>query len=207
MKLDMHALDVDFAAFSGHKMFGPMGIGVLYGKKALLEEMPPFLYGGDMIEDVREQETDFLPPPSKFEAGTQNAGGAVGIAAAVKYIESVGWDEIEETEKRLMRRLMAGLLAIPEVSIIGEKDSDAERYGVVSFNIDEVHPHDVATILDDYGIAIRAGKHCAHPLFVHMQIPFRASCRASLGVYTTEDDIDALLRAIPDVRRRMHLVN
>ena len=207
MKLDMHALDVDFAAFSGHKMFGPMGIGVLYGKKALLEEMPPFLYGGDMIEDVREQETDFLPPPSKFEAGTQNAGGAVGIAAAVKYIESVGWVEIEETEKQLMRRLVEGLLAIPEVTIIGEQSADAERYGVVSFNIDEVHPHDVATILDDYGIAIRAGKHCAHPLFVHMQIPFRASCRASLGVYTTEDDIDALLRAIPDVRRRMHLVD
>ena len=207
MKLDLHALDVDFAAFSGHKMNGPMGIGVLYGKKALLEEMPPFLYGGDMIEDVLEQETFFLPPPSKFEAGTQNAGGAVGIAAAVKYIESIGWSEIEATEKRLMRRLMDGLLAISEVSIIGEKDPDAERFGVVSFNIDEVHPHDVATILDDYGIAIRAGKHCVHPLFAYMQVPFRASCRASLGVYTVEEDIDALLRAVPEVRRRMHLVD
>ena len=207
MKLDMHALDVDFAAFSGHKMFGPMGIGVLYGKKALLEEMPPFLYGGDMIEDVLEQETFFLPPPSKFEAGTQNAGGAVGLAAAVKYIESVGFDEIEATEKRLMRRLIEGLLAIPEVSIIGGQSADAERYGVVSFNIDEVHPHDVATILDDYGIAIRAGKHCAHPLFAYMKVPFRASCRASLGIYTTEEDIDALLAAIPEVRRRMRLVD
>ncbi|NLB29507.1 MAG: SufS family cysteine desulfurase, partial [Clostridiales bacterium] len=206
MKLDLHAMDVDFAVFSGHKMYGPMGIGVLYGKKALLEEMPPFLYGGDMIEDVREQETDFLAPPSKFEAGTQNAGGAVGIAAAIKYIESVGWEEIEATEKRMMRRLMEGLSELPEVSIIGEKDPAAERYGVVSFNIDEVHPHDVATILDDYGIAIRAGKHCAHPFFAFTQAPFRASCRASLGIYTTEEDIDALLRAIPEVRRRMHLV-
>ena len=207
MKLDMHALDVDFAAFSGHKMNGPMGIGVLYGKKTLLEEMPPFLYGGDMIEDVLEQETFFLPPPSKFEAGTQNAGGAVGLAAAIKYIESIGFDEIEATEKRLMRRLVEGLLAIPEVSIIGEKDPGAERFGAVSFNIDEVHPHDVATILDDYGIAIRAGKHCAHPLFAYMQIPFRASCRASLGLYTADEDIDALLAAIPEVRRRMHLVD
>lgn len=207
MKVDFHALDVDFAAYSGHKMNGPMGIGVLYGKKALLEEMPPFLFGGDMIEDVLEQETFFLPPPSKFEAGTQNAGGAVGIAAAAKYIESIGWDDIEATEKRLMRRLMDGLLKIPEISIIGDKNADAERYGVVSFNIDEVHPHDVATILDDYGIAIRAGKHCAHPLFAYLQVPFRASCRASLGIYTTDEDIDALLSALPEVRRRMHLVD
>jgi cysteine desulfurase/selenocysteine lyase len=188
-------------------MYGPMGIGVLYGRKPLLEEMPPFLFGGDMIEDVREQDTDFLEPPSKFEAGTQNAGGAVGLAAAVKYIESIGWDEIEASERRLMRRLMDGLLAIPEVSVVGSKDADAKRYGVVSFNIDEVHPHDVATILDGYGIAIRAGKHCAHPLFDYMKIPFRSSCRASLGVYTDEEDIEALLCALPEVRRRMRLVD
>ena len=206
MPLNLPATGVDFAAFSGHKMYGPMGAGVLYGRLELLEEMPPFLYGGDMIEDVREQETDFLPPPSKFEAGTQNAGGAVGLAAAIEYIKSVGWEEIERNERALMQSLMQGLTAMPDISIVGSRDVNALRYGVVSFNVNEVHPHDVATILDEYGIAIRAGKHCAHPLFAYMNIPFRASCRASLGLYTTQEDIDALLKALPEVRRRMQLV-
>ena len=205
MKLDMHALGVDFAAFSGHKMYSPMGIGVLYGRRELLEAMPPFLYGGDMIEDVREQETDFLPPPSRFEAGTQNAGGAVGLAAAVQFIESVGWDEIARHEMEIMQHLIRGLNEIPHVSIVGNSDPDVKRYGVVSFNIHEVHPHDVATILNEYGIAIRAGKHCAHPLMMYLGIEFRACCRASLGIYNTIEDVDKLLEAIPQVRRRMKL--
>jgi len=205
MKLDLHALDVDFAAFSGHKMCGPMGIGVLYGKKKLLSEMPPFLYGGDMIEDVREQETDFLPPPSRFEAGTQNAGGAVGLAAAVKYLAALGWDAIEAHERELMTYLMNGLNALPNVTIVGNTDANAPRYGVVSFNIDEVHPHDAATILNDFGIAVRAGKHCAHPLMQYLGIEFRACCRASLALYNTLDDVDRLLTAIPEVRRKMKI--
>jgi cysteine desulfurase/selenocysteine lyase len=205
MKLDLHALDVDFAAFSGHKMYGPMGIGVLYGKRKLLEEMPPFLYGGDMIEDVREQETDFLPPPSKFEAGTQNGGGAVGLAAATKFIESIGWDAIEKHERALMTRLITGLNALPNVTVIGNDDPNARRYGVAAFNIDGVHPHDAATILNDYGIAIRAGKHCAHPLLSYLDVEFKACCRASLGIYNTDEDVDKLLETIPEVRRRMNL--
>ena len=205
MKLDLHAMDVDFAAFSGHKMYGPMGIGVLYGKRKLLEEMPPFLYGGDMIEDVREQETDFLPPPSRFEAGTQNAGGAVGLAAAVKYIESIGWNAIEAHESEVMSRLVAGLNAMPNVTVIGNPDVSAPRCGVVSFNIDEVHPHDAATLLNDYGIAVRAGKHCTHPLMQYLGIEFRACCRASMGIYNTLEDVDRLLEAIPNVRRKMNL--
>lgn len=205
MPVDLHALDVDFAAFSGHKMYGPMGIGVLYGKKKLLSEMTPFLYGGDMIEDVREQETDFLPPPSRFEAGTQNGGGAVGLAAAVKYIQSIGWDAIAAHERELMTYLMNALSALPNVTIVGNTDPNAPRCGVVSFNIDEVHPHDAATLLNDYGIAVRAGKHCAHPLMQYLGIEFRACCRASLAIYNTRDDVDKLLAAIPQVRRKMNL--
>ncbi|MDR0838516.1 MAG: SufS family cysteine desulfurase [Oscillospiraceae bacterium] len=205
MKLDLHALDVDFAAFSGHKMYGPMGIGVLYGKRKLLEQMPPFLFGGDMIEDVREQETDFLPPPSKFEAGTQNGGGAVGLAAATKYIESVGWAAIEVHERALMRRLVEGLKSTKNVTVIGSTDTAAPRYGVAAFNVNEVHPHDAATILNDFGVAIRAGKHCAHPLLSYLDVEFNACCRASLGIYNTAEDVDALLEYLPEVRRRMNL--
>jgi cysteine desulfurase/selenocysteine lyase len=201
LPVDLKGLGVDFAAFSAHKMYGPMGIGVLYGRRALLEEMPPFLYGGDMIEYVREQDTDFAAPPHKFEAGTQNAGGAVGLAAAIEYIDSVGWERIEANEAALMRRLIKGLGDLRHMSIIGDADPDARRYGVASFNIDDVHSHDAATILDSYGIAIRAGAHCAHPLLDYLGV--KASCRASLGLYTTERDVDALLECIPLVRRKL----
>ncbi|MDR0445893.1 MAG: SufS family cysteine desulfurase [Oscillospiraceae bacterium] len=203
--LDLRALDVDFAAFSGHKMYAPMGIGVLYGKKKLLDSMPPFLYGGDMIEDVREQDTDFLPPPSRFEAGTQNAGGAVGLAAAIEFIESIGYDAIATHEAALIRRLVAGLNALPDVTVIGSTDENEPRFGAVSFNINGVHPHDAATILNDYGVAIRAGKHCAHPLLKYLDVEFNACCRASLDVYSTNADVDALLDAIPAVRKQLKL--
>ncbi|MDR1589758.1 MAG: SufS family cysteine desulfurase [Oscillospiraceae bacterium] len=199
--VDFHGLDVDFAAFSAHKMYGPMGIGVLYGRRELLEKMPPFLFGGDMIEYVREQDTDFAAPPHRFEAGTQNAGGAVGLAAAVEYIGAIGWANIESREAALMRRLTAGLAEQKRVSVIGDADPGARRYGVVSFNIEDVHSHDAATILDSFGIAIRAGAHCAHPLLDYLGV--KASCRASLGVYSTEQDIDRLLECIPQVRRKL----
>jgi cysteine desulfurase/selenocysteine lyase len=199
--VDFHALGVDFAAFSAHKMYGPMGVGALYGRRGLLEQMPPFLFGGDMIEYVREQDTDFAAPPHKFEAGTQNAGGAVGLAAAVEYIESLGWERIESGEAALMRRLTAGLAGQKHVSVIGDANPADGRYGVVAFNIADVHSHDAATILDSYGIAIRAGAHCAHPLLDYLGV--KASCRASLGVYNTEQDVDRLLECIPLVRRKL----
>ena len=199
MAVDLHGLDVDFAAFSGHKLYGPMGIGALYGKRELLDMMPPFLSGGDMIEYVREQETTYAPVPQRFEAGTQNVGDAAGLAAAMDYVQSIGWETIHSREKALMARLIDGLLANPYVEIIGSTDKDVPRYGVVAFNITDVHSHDVATILDAEGIAVRAGHHCAQPLMRYLQI--NASCRASLGLYNTENDIDRLLEAIPKVRR------
>jgi cysteine desulfurase/selenocysteine lyase len=199
--VDLHSLNVDFAAFSAHKMYGPMGIGALYGRRELLEAAPPFLFGGDMIEYVREQDSDFAAPPHKFEAGTQNAGGAVGFAAAAEYIESIGWDRIEAHEAALMRRMVSGLLAQRRVTIIGDADPAARRYGVVTFNIADVHSHDAATVLDSFGIAIRAGSHCAHPLLDYLGV--KSACRASLGIYSTEQDVDRLLECVPLVRRTL----
>lgn len=197
--VDLHALDVDFAAFSGHKLYAPMGIGALYARLSLLEEMPPFLAGGDMIEYVEQQNTTYAPPPQKFEAGTQNAGGAVGFAAAIKYVQAIGWPEIEQHEVALMRRLVEGLSQIPHVHILGNQSPAAERYGVVSFTVDDVHPHDVSSILDNEGIAVRAGHHCAQPLLTYLGVA--SSCRASLGLYNTTQDVDALLEALPKTRR------
>jgi cysteine desulfurase/selenocysteine lyase len=199
LALNLCGLEVDFAAFSGHKLYAPMGIGVLYGKRELLEAMPPFLAGGDMIEYVEEQTSTYAPLPQKFEAGTQNAGGAVGLAAAMRYIESIGWEDIRTHEQALMRRTVSGLSAVPHVTVLGNPNPDAERYGVAAFNIDGVHSHDAATLLDGDGVAIRAGHHCAQPLMKYLGIG--SSCRASLGIYNTEQDIDALLESIPKVRR------
>ncbi|MDL2323519.1 SufS family cysteine desulfurase [Ruminococcaceae bacterium OttesenSCG-928-A16] len=198
-KIDLPELDVDFAVFSGHKMYAPLGIGVLYGKKQLLNAMPPFLSGGDMIEYVQEQETSWAPLPQKFEAGTQNVGGAIGLAAAIEYIETIGWPAIEAHEKELMTYLMEGLAKMPHVHIVGNPNPTAPRYGVVAFTISGVHPHDVASILDTEGVCIRAGHHCAQPLMHYLGQP--ATCRASLGLYNNKADIDALLAAIPKARR------
>lgn len=198
-KINLTELDVDFAAFSGHKMYAPFGLGVLIGKKKLLNAMPPFLTGGDMIEYVQEQETTWAPLPYKFEAGTQNVGGAVGLSAAIDYLHSFSWEDIEQHEQELMTYLMQGLQAIPYVKIIGNQDPLARRYGVVSFTIDGVHPHDVASILDTEGVCIRAGHHCAQPLMHYLKQP--ATCRASLGIYSNKSDIDALFHAIPTTRR------
>lgn len=197
LKIDVQALDADFLVFSGHKMLAPMGIGVLYGKEALLDKMPPFLCGGDMIEYVKEQETTFAPLPAKFEAGTQNVGGAVGLAAAIDYLQQVGLDNIERTEKQLVDYALSKLLKLPYLTVYGNHDS-LDKTGVISFNVQDVHPHDVSSILDADGIAIRAGHHCAQPLMRYLGV--NATCRASFYFYNTTEDIDSLVNSLSRVR-------
>lgn len=199
--VDVRDLDADFLVFSGHKMLSPMGIGVLYGKRKLLEEMPPFLSGGDMIEYVEEQATTYAELPQKFEAGTQNVGGAAGLSAAIDYLRGVGFDTIERIERDLTNCAIDELKRLPYVELYG---CDAEnKIGIVSFNIKDVHPHDVATILDAEGVAIRAGHHCAQPLIKYLGQ--NATCRASFYFYNTRRDVERLIEAIQKVRGVMHL--
>ena len=198
MSVDVKKLGADFAAFSGHKMMAPMGIGVLYGREELLNAMPPFLRGGEMIEYVHEQDATFAPLPQKFEAGTQNVGGAVGLEAAVRYLKSVGYDKIEKTEQELLNYALDGMAKIPHVTVYGGTENRKNRCGVISFNVDGVHPHDVASILDMDGIAIRAGHHCAQPLMEYLEV--NATCRASLYFYNTKEDIDLFLESLKKVR-------
>lgn len=198
MKIDVQKIDADFFVFSAHKMLGPMGIGVLYGKKELLEKMPPFMMGGDMIEYVYEQEATFAPLPYKFEAGTQNVEGAVGLKAAIEYLEKVGIDKIEAHEKILTEYALDKMLRLPYINIQGPKDLNM-RGGIISFTIDNIHPHDIATILDSYGIAIRAGHHCAQPLMRYLGIP--ATSRVSFYIYNTKEDIDQFIEGIKNVRK------
>ena len=198
-EVNVQKLDADFIVFSGHKMLGPMGIGVLYGKEKLLEEMPPFLTGGEMIEYVSEQEATFAPLPNKFEAGTPNVGGAVGLKAAIQYIQKVGYDRIQRIEDELTEYALTKMKEIPHITIYGENDSSKERCGVISFNVDDVHPHDTASILDADGIAIRAGHHCAQPLMKYMKVP--ATCRASFYFYNTKAEIDIFINSLKKVRR------
>ncbi|HAH77975.1 MAG TPA: cysteine desulfurase [Ruminococcaceae bacterium] len=201
--VDVSDLDVDFMAFSGHKMLAPMGIGVLYGKEKLLNRMPPFLMGGEMIEYVHEQSATFAPLPQKFEAGTQNVGGAVGLAEAVRYLRKVGYRTIRQTEDRLLAYTLKGLAQIPHVTVYGGTEAREDRCGVISFNVEGVHPHDVASILDADGVAIRAGHHCAEPLLEYMHV--NATCRASLYFYNTKEDVDAFLQSLSRVRRWLGL--
>lgn len=198
MKVNVKDLDADFIVFSGHKMLAPMGIGVVYGKEALLEKMPPFMLGGDMIEYVWEQETTFAEVPHKFEGGTQNVGGALGLTEAIKYINNVGLDTISSIEKELTAYALERLSEIPYVTVYGTKNMD-KKAGVISFNVDEVHPHDVATILDSYGVAIRTGHHCANPLMRYMKV--NATCRASFYLYNTREDVDALIYGLKNTRK------
>ena len=202
MKLDVQALDADFLAFSGHKAMAPMGIGVLYGKRALLEAMPPFLTGGEMIESVTREGATYAELPHKFEAGTVNAGGAVGLAAALDYLEQVGFDEIHAREQALTRLAFDGLTSISGVHILGSNDP-AEHCGILSFTVDGVHPHDIAAILDEDEVAVRAGHHCAQPLLTHLGV--RSSARASLAFYNDEDDVERLIRSLNAVRGKMGL--
>ena len=194
-RMDVRALGCDFLACSGHKMLGPTGIGVLYGRRELLESMPPYQAGGGMIERVTAARTTFAPPPGRFEAGTPPIAQAIGLAAAVDYLEGLGLDAVEACEQRLVRLAVETLGAIPGVRLVG---SPRERMAVVSFTIDGAHPHDVATILDQEGIAVRAGHHCCQPLMDHFGIP--GTVRASFSFYNLPDEVDALVRGIARVR-------
>ncbi|AJQ26701.1 cysteine desulfurase [Pelosinus fermentans] len=195
--VDVKVLDVDFLVFSGHKMLAPMGVGVLYGKEQLLDKMPPFLSGGDMIEYVWEQDTSFAPLPAKFEAGTQNVGGVLGLSAAIDYVEKVGFSNIEQIEKELIHYAIPKLQQLPFITLYGCEDL-SKKTGVISFNVKDIHPHDVSSILDADGIAIRAGHHCAHPLMQYLGV--NATCRASFYFYNTREDVDALINALGRVR-------
>ena len=198
--VDVQALDADFVAFSGHKLMGPMGIGVLYGREELLDKMPPFLTGGEMIESVTREGAVFAELPHKFEAGTVNAAGAVGLAAAIEYIQKIGFDAMQKQETLLVRRVMDGLKGVEHVRVLGSDDPE-NHTGIVSFVIDGVHPHDVSEILAADGIAVRAGHHCAQPLIMHLGLP--ATTRASFMFYNTPEEADALVASIADVRRKM----
>ena len=190
-KFDVKKLDVDFACFSAHKMYGPLGIGVLYGKKQLLDNMPPFMFGGDMIEYVGEQSTSFAPLPNKYEAGTQNVAAAVGLESAIKYINDTGFDKIAEHESALYSYAVQELQKLPFVELYIPK---GECMGVISFNIKGVHAHDVSSILDSKNICIRSGNHCAQPLLKSMGLD--STCRISFGLYSSKTDIDKLVSAL-----------
>lgn len=200
MKVDVQALDCDFFVFSGHKMCASQGIGVLYGKRELLEKMPPFLLGGDMIEYVKEQSTTFNELPYKFEAGTPNAHGAVTLHAAIDYLESFSMDAIEAHEEELVSYVLPKMLEIPHVHVLGSQNP-REKHGVIAFTIDDVHPHDVATILDSKGICVRSGHHCAQPLGAFFHVA--ASTRLSMYLYTRKEDLDAFLEVLKTVRSVM----
>lgn len=196
MPVNVSDIDCDFFAFSAHKTFGPFGMGVLWGKRELLEAMPPHLTGGEMIEHVGEQDATWAPVPEKFEAGTQDAAGIYATAAALAYCQAAGLDTLFTREAALVRDCMEKLSKLPYVQIIGHPDP-ARHHGVVSFNIRGVHPHDVASILDSHNVAIRAGQHCAEPLLTWLGID--SCCRASYSFYNDESDTDALIKALEDV--------
>lgn len=200
MAVDVKALGVDFLAFSGHKMFGPMGIGVLYGRKELLEEMPPFLYGGEMISSVKRESAVYAELPHKFEAGTVNAAGAAGLAEAIRYIGEIGFPEMQRRELAVTRLALEGLKNTPHVNIIGS-DKAEEHTGIITFTVDNVHPHDVSEILAADGVDIRAGHHCAQPLLNHLGIS--SSVRASFMFYNTEEEAERLIKSAASVRERM----
>ncbi|MGW4843494.1 cysteine desulfurase [Nocardia brasiliensis] len=193
MPVDFRALGVDFAAFSGHKMFGPSGVGVLYGRRALLAETPPFITGGSMIETVTMEATTYAAPPQRFEAGVPMTSQVVGLGAAVRYLDSLGMEAVAAHEHSLVEAALAGLGAIEGVRIIGPTDTVA-RGGAVSFVVDGIHAHDVGQILDDEGVAVRVGHHCAWPLLRRLGVP--ATARASFAAYNTLDEVDALVAAV-----------
>lgn len=193
MKIDVQKLDADFFVFSGHKMAGPTGIGVLYGKEQYLNQMSPVEFGGEMIDFVYEQSATWKELPWKFEAGTPNMAGAIGLAAAIDYLEAIGMDAIERHEQDLIAYVFPKLQAIEGLKIYGSQDL-AKRSGVISFNLWDLHPHDLATALDYEGVAVRAGHHCAQPLIQYLEVP--ATARASFYLYNTKEDCDKLVEAL-----------
>ena len=193
IKVDVQELDADFVVFSGHKMYAPMGVGVLYGKKVLLDKMKPFLMGGDMIEYVYEQDTTYADLPNKFEAGTQNVGAVIGLGKAIDYIQGVGYDTIQLAEKDLRDYAVSELKKLDFIELY--MTSNLQNHsGVISFNIKGVHPHDVASILDMNGVCIRSGNHCAQPLMRFLKVD--STCRISFAIYNTKEDIDRLVDAL-----------
>lgn len=193
MKIDVQDLDADFLVFSGHKMLAPLGIGVLYGKREILNKMTPFLMGGDMIEYVYEQETTFAPLPNKFEAGTQNVEGVIGLGAAIDYIENLGYNKIQEIEHEVIAYARQELSKLDYLTLYTTPNEE-NHSSVISFNINGVHPHDVASILDSEGVCVRSGNHCAQPLMRFLGID--STCRASFYIYNTKDDVDKLVKAL-----------
>ena len=198
--VDVQALGADFLSFSGHKVYGPMGIGVLYGREELLDAMPPFLTGGEMIESVTREGAVFAELPHKFEAGTVNAADAVGLQAAIEYVKSVGFEQMHRQEVALTRRAMDGIRGIPSVHVLGSENPE-EHCGIITFTVDGVHPHDISEILASDGVAIRAGHHCAQPLLAYLKHP--STARASLAFYNTDAEIDRLLDSLSTLRERM----
>jgi cysteine desulfurase/selenocysteine lyase len=195
MPVDIAALDCDFYAFSGHKLYGPTGIGALWARAELLEAMPPWQGGGSMIDKVTFERTTYAPPPQRFEAGTPAIAEAIGLAAACDYVDAVGLDAIHAHEGRLVQTLRDALRPMNDVTLFGPEDSA----GIVSFAMQGVHPHDLGTILDEENVAIRAGHHCAQPLMDLLGVP--ATARASFGLYSDESDVAALVRGIERARR------
>lgn len=195
MRIDVQALDCDFYVFSGHKIYGPTGIGALWARGELLDAMPPWQGGGAMIDQVTFERTTFAPAPARFEAGTPHITGVIGLAAAIDYVDAIGLDLMAEHEAALVKLTREQLSRINSVRLFGPDDAA----GIVSFAVDGAHPHDVGTILDDAGVAIRAGHHCAQPLMAHLGVP--ATARASFGIYNDESDVEALMRGIEKVSR------
>jgi cysteine desulfurase/selenocysteine lyase len=202
-QVDLRQTDADFAAFSGHKAFGPMGIGFLYGKRDLLEQMEPFLRGGGMVDVAGERMASFNPIPAKFEAGTQNVSGAYGLSEALRYIEGIGLKGIAAYERSLLEYLLDCLAQFPRIRIYGNPCYADDRHGIVSFNYLGVNPHRVAELLDADGITIRAGAHCAQPLLGFLGVT--AMCRVSLSLYNSKEDIQALMESLSTVVGRTHL--
>jgi cysteine desulfurase/selenocysteine lyase len=197
LPVDVGAMDADFFAFSGHKVYGPTGAGILYGKKELLENMQPFLYGGEMISEVHIDYTRFNEIPYKFEAGTPPITEAIGLASALDFIDSIGIGAIRNHERELTQTAYRALASMDDVTVLGPPEEDS-RIGVISFNLDGVHPHDVAGLLGNAGICIRAGHHCAQPLHDYLGIP--SSARVSLGLYNTQEDIERFVEELSSVR-------
>ncbi|MBS7007414.1 aminotransferase class V-fold PLP-dependent enzyme [Anaerostipes sp.] len=200
MPVDVVSMDADFLAFSGHKLMGPMGIGVLYGKKEILDKMPPFLTGGEMIDSVTRNGAVYAPLPHKFEAGTVNGAGAAGLRAAIEYIDTVGMEKIRQREEMLTAAALEEMQKIPGIRVLGSRNAE-DHSGILSFTLEGVHPHDIASVLDAEHIAVRAGHHCAQPLLQYLGVP--SAARASISFYNTEEDIQRFITSLKDIRRKM----
>jgi cysteine desulfurase/selenocysteine lyase len=198
MRVNSREMDCDFMAVSGHKMLGPTGIGVLYGKTRLLENMPPFLGGGEMIKEVHTSGATWKDLPYKYEAGTPNIAGAIGLGAAVDYLRKIGMENVQEHEKEITGYAISKMSQVKGLTIYGPRDVE-HRVGVVSFNLGDIHAHDLASIMDEEGIAIRSGHHCAQPLMEFLNIP--AASRASFYIYNTKEEVDIFINALEKARK------